>query len=225
MEGPTEGPGRDIVGPTGEPHGGLERLRVSDEERHAVAEVLREAAGEGRITLDELDGRLEATYAARTYADLVPLTADLPGAGATNLPSLRPRAGVPAARGPAYQNSWAVMAETKRNGLWEVGPSHTAFALMGSVVLDLRQAHFAAREVEITANTVMGSVEVILDAHIQAVLDGTPLMGEFGESRGIPYEPHPEAPVVRLRGVAFMGSVTVKRKGPPGAVKRRRLPR
>ena len=52
-------------------------LRVSDKERHEVAEVLREAAGEGRITLEELDERLEATYAARTYADLVPLTADL----------------------------------------------------------------------------------------------------------------------------------------------------
>ncbi|MGZ4466074.1 MAG: DUF1707 SHOCT-like domain-containing protein, partial [Nocardioides sp.] len=49
------------------------RLRVSDAERHQVAEVLREAAGEGRLDLDELDARLEAAYAARTYADLVPL--------------------------------------------------------------------------------------------------------------------------------------------------------
>ncbi|MGZ8738721.1 MAG: DUF1707 SHOCT-like domain-containing protein [Nocardioides sp.] len=45
-------------------------LRVSDEERHRVAEILREAAGEGRIDLAELDERLDATYAARTYADL-----------------------------------------------------------------------------------------------------------------------------------------------------------
>ena len=53
-------------------------LRISDEDRHQVAEILREAAGEGRIDLDELDERLEATYAARTYADLVPITLDLP---------------------------------------------------------------------------------------------------------------------------------------------------
>lgn len=220
-----EGPGRDITGRAGDPQGGPERLRVSDKERHEVAEVLREAAGEGRITLDELDERLEATYAARTYADLVPLTADLPGAGGARLPVPRPTAGVPATRGPAYQNSWAVLAETKRTGLWEVGPAHTAFAFLGSIVLDLRQAHFAAREVEITANTVMGSVEVVVDAHVQVILDGTPVMGDFAESRGIPYEPHPEAPTVRLTGVALMGSVSVKRKDPPGAPKRRRRPR
>lgn len=202
-----------------------ERLRVSDKERHEVAEVLREAAGEGRITLDELDERLEATYAARTYADLAPLTADLPGTGGVRLPVPRPSAGVPATRGPAYPSSWAVLAETKRTGLWEVGPTHTAFAFLGSVVLDLRLAHFAAREVEITANTVMGSVEVLVDAHVQVVLDGTPVMGEFGEARGIGYEPHPDAPLVRVSGVALMGSVTVKRKDPPGAPKRRRLPR
>ena len=54
------------------------QLRISDDDRHKVAEVLREAAGEGRIDFDELDQRLEATYAARTYADLVPITLDLP---------------------------------------------------------------------------------------------------------------------------------------------------
>ena len=54
------------------------QLRISDADRHQVAEILREAAGEGRLDIDELDQRLEATYAARTYADLVPITLDLP---------------------------------------------------------------------------------------------------------------------------------------------------
>ena len=54
------------------------RLRVSDADRHRVGELLREAAGEGRLDIEELEERLEAAYAAKTYADLVPLTADLP---------------------------------------------------------------------------------------------------------------------------------------------------
>ena len=62
------------------------RLRISDSDRHQVAEVLREAAGEGRIDFEELDQRLEATYAARTYADLVPITLDLPTQPTTSLP-------------------------------------------------------------------------------------------------------------------------------------------
>ena len=54
------------------------QLRISDADRNRVAELLRDAAGEGRLDLDELDERLEATYAAKTYADLVPITVDLP---------------------------------------------------------------------------------------------------------------------------------------------------
>jgi uncharacterized membrane protein YccC len=53
-------------------------LRVSDREREAVAEKLREHAAEGRLDPDELEERLTAAYAARTRRDLVALTRDLP---------------------------------------------------------------------------------------------------------------------------------------------------
>ncbi|HET9900564.1 MAG TPA: DUF1707 domain-containing protein [Actinomycetes bacterium] len=54
------------------------RLRAGDGDRDAVAEQLREAHAEGRLTMEELEDRLGKTYAARTFADLAPLTADLP---------------------------------------------------------------------------------------------------------------------------------------------------
>jgi hypothetical protein len=52
-------------------------MRISDADRQRVADVLRDAAGEGRIDLDELEERLELAWGAKTYADLVPITADL----------------------------------------------------------------------------------------------------------------------------------------------------
>jgi hypothetical protein len=52
-------------------------LRASDADRERVAAVLRDAGGDGRLDLEELDERLQAAYAARTHADLEPLTADL----------------------------------------------------------------------------------------------------------------------------------------------------
>lgn len=52
--------------------------RASDADRDRVAESLREAHALGRIDLDELGERLDATYAARTYADLAAVTRDLP---------------------------------------------------------------------------------------------------------------------------------------------------
>lgn len=56
----------------------MNELRVSDSDRDRVAERLRVAAGEGRLGADELEDRLERAFAARTEAELAPLTADLP---------------------------------------------------------------------------------------------------------------------------------------------------
>jgi len=54
-------------------------LRASDADREQVAERLRQATAEGRLTAEELEERLEAVFAARTYGDLDPHVADLPG--------------------------------------------------------------------------------------------------------------------------------------------------
>ena len=53
-------------------------LRASDAEREHHAELLREHAAQGRLTVDELDERLDRVYAARTLGELVPVVADLP---------------------------------------------------------------------------------------------------------------------------------------------------
>lgn len=53
-------------------------VRVSDAEREAVAQRLRAAAADGRLTLAEADERQSLAYAARVHDDLAPLTADLP---------------------------------------------------------------------------------------------------------------------------------------------------
>ncbi|HZX07058.1 DUF1707 domain-containing protein, partial [Kribbella sp.] len=47
------------------------RRRVSDLEREEVADVLRDAAGEGRLSYTELEERLETLYASKTYGELV----------------------------------------------------------------------------------------------------------------------------------------------------------
>ena len=56
-------------------------VRVGDAEREAVAAQLREHYGDGRLTLDELNERLDLTFAARTYSELNAVTTDLPRAG------------------------------------------------------------------------------------------------------------------------------------------------
>ena len=194
------------------------QLRVSDEDRHKVAEILREAAGEGRIDLDELDERLEAAYAAKTYADLVPITVDLPS-HATSKPPVPRRETMPATT--SHNSSFAVMGECKRQGAWLVPASHTAFCMMGSVTLDLRAATFAEPDITITANAIMGEVKIMVDAGTNVVVSGVPIMGEFHQAKDkVAPALGPDSPVVRVKGMALMGSVSVQRLPPPGTPKR-----
>ncbi|MFC8663364.1 DUF1707 domain-containing protein [Streptomyces sp. NPDC057199] len=72
------------ISPTGKPSGSSPELRASHADRDRVVDVLRIAAGDGLLTADELDERLEAALSARTLSELTTLTADLPPVSATS---------------------------------------------------------------------------------------------------------------------------------------------
>ena len=205
-----------------------DQLRISDADRHRVAELLREAAGEGRLDLEELDQRLEAAYAAKVYADLVPIVADLPG---SHLPASRlaqppVRAGTAGGRPLHHESSIAFMGGTTRSGVWEVGDRHTAFAMWGGVDIDLRQAVFTAPETVIYANAIWAGIDVIVNAHTNVIVEGVGIMGSFDQARDkVEAQIGPDSPTVRVKGVALMAGVTVKRKPMPGEERRKRLPR
>jgi hypothetical protein len=55
-------------------------IRASDAEREEIADRVRQAASEGRLTLAEADERLASVYAARMRHELQPLVADVPSA-------------------------------------------------------------------------------------------------------------------------------------------------
>jgi hypothetical protein len=195
------------------------RLRISDADRHQVAEVLREAAGAGRIDFDELDERLEATYTARTYADLVPITLDLPVQGA-NLPvqgANLPVPGTVVSGGPTEERHLSIMGGLERKGVWTVPARLTVTCFMGGADLDLRRAQFAAPEVVITINAVMGGADIKVNPHTHVVMEGTGIMGGYsGPSDSTPAELDADSPVVRIRGFAVMGGVSVSRRPAPG---------
>jgi Domain of unknown function (DUF1707) len=55
--------------------------RASDADRERFAAQLHEHYAEGRLTLEELQRRLDLVYAAETLIDLYELTSDLPHPG------------------------------------------------------------------------------------------------------------------------------------------------
>jgi hypothetical protein len=72
-----------------------EDLRAADVDRQFVADRLKSALDEGRLSLHEYDDRLRETYAARTYGDLDKLLSDLPRAGRSQVVPAGQRAPTP----------------------------------------------------------------------------------------------------------------------------------
>ena len=162
-------------------------MRASDRDRDRVAEVLREAAAEGRLSMEELEGRLDLVYAAKTYADLVPITADLPAAGThpAPAPAAQPAEYPPDRFGgqPAGSFAVAIMSGFARKGNWVAPKEMTAVAVMGGGEIDLREARFAERTVTIHAITIMGGIEVTVPEDANVHVNGFGLMGAFDDSR------------------------------------------
>ncbi|MFJ5302217.1 DUF1707 domain-containing protein [Streptomyces sp. NPDC088350] len=194
-------------------------LRASDADRERVAEVLRDALAEGRLDMEEFEERLEATYSARTYGELTPITRDLPAAGVTPPP-------VNMVKEPVGSGSWAgrivggegsstgavaIMSGFQRKGRWTVPKRFTGFAFWGGGEIDLREANFADREVEINCIAIMGGVQVVVPPGVEVVVRGIGVMGGFDHSQeGVPGDPG--APRVIVKGFAFWGGVGVERK-------------
>jgi hypothetical protein len=189
------------------------QMRASDADREKVAKVLQQAHGEGRLDLHELDERLAAVYAAKTYGELVPLTSDL-GVPAPAVLPVPMQHNAPASRiggTPGSTTSLAFWSGVERRGEWVVPPTHSAVAIMGGVVLDLTGARFTQAETTINAYALMGAVEIIVPEDITVRVDGIGFMGAFEDAthRGAPTIPG--GPVVRITGFAMMGAVEVKR--------------
>jgi hypothetical protein len=103
-----------VSGPQGEMAARRGRLRASHADRNQVVDVLKAAYIEGRLTKDELDARLGQTLAARTYAELAALTADIPP-GTKLAPRPRPD------RSPAEQSAHWAAHRAVRSGLAAIG--------------------------------------------------------------------------------------------------------
>jgi len=193
-------------------------LRASDADRERVAEVLRKAAGDGRLTLAELQDRLEALYAAKTYGELEPVVSDLPQAGlprpssAASPPAVTKSARVPDRVGgtPVSRAVKAVFGGATRRGQWVVPSDYNVKAVFGGVELDLREALLEAHEIRIEIKAVFGGVEVVLPDDIIAVVDGMGIFGGFADEASA-RQPPSGSPVVRIGGKAVFGGVNVKR--------------
>ena len=93
-------------------------LRASHADREQMVDTLKDAFVQGRLAKDEFDSRVTHALAARTYADLATLSADLPALPLVPRPPRKPVPARPA--NPAVRNGSRVIAATTvlTGGVW-----------------------------------------------------------------------------------------------------------
>jgi hypothetical protein len=201
-------------------------LRASDQDRERAAEIVRAAAGDGRLGLDEIDERLNGVYSAKTHADLEPVIQDL-GPAAIVAASGSPvmPAGEAAVRRsggePPSGAAIAIMSGFTRKGAWVVPENFTAVAIMGGGEIDLREAQFPDRVVTINAFTIMGGIAIIVPEDAVVQVTGIGLMGAF--EHGATGAGKTGSPTIIIKGLAFWGAVDVRRKPLDREVRRQKL--
>lgn len=132
-----------------------EDQRATHEDRDRVVDVLRLAAGDGRLTLEELDERVGAALTARTYGELTALVSDLPTARGTP-------AGPPGAPGPKdLVRIECHHSGARRDGQWTVPRRMQLRVTSGNVTLDFTQAILSCPTLQIDVEAHGGTLTLV----------------------------------------------------------------
>ena len=183
-------------------------LRASDADRERVVDLLRQAAGDGRLDVDELDERTSAAYTTRTLAELETLTQDLvPSAGARPTTAsegivVRPGAG-------GTRRIVSIMSGHDRRGRWRVAPSCLVLSIMGGADLDLNDAELSDQVTRIRVISIMAGAEIRVPRGVYVQVSKFAVMGGH-DIKLDPEPPPPGAPVIHLSMFALMGGGEVR---------------
>ncbi len=173
-------------------------VRASDAEREATMERLREAAGAGRLTLEELSDRLGAASEARSREQLAALVGDLPAEHGRSFAH------------PAVADGRvsSVFGDVCREGEWVVPPRSSWRSVFGDVVLDLRDAHVPGTDVEIDASSLFGDVDLLVPEGVVVEVRSRVVFGDVWQDAGqaAPFG----APRIVLTGSTVFGDVRVR---------------
>ena len=149
--------------------GARPELRASHEDRDRAVEILRVAAGDGRLTAAELDERIEAALTARTSGELAALTADLP--------AVPGQAGSVAAQAKDVVRLDYQGGNATRRGQWVVPARMEIRAVGGTVKLDFTNAVITQPTLQIQAYVRGGGLVLVTKPGIEVDADGITVHG------------------------------------------------
>ena len=170
-------------------------ILASDAEREHSIVLLREAVGEGRLTLEEFSEWVDLAQSARTDGELAEITRDLP---AQRAPST--------VLDTTPEQHRAFCSHLTRGGPWSL-PGHSSWrSIFGTIDLDLRQVRLDGPDTLIEVYNLFGTVTLIVPEGVEIVVRG----GGLFASQKIDA---PERPAV-----AGAPRLTIDARGPGGTL-------
>ena len=188
-------------------------FRICHKERDEAIELLREAAGDGRITVDELDERMETVQSAKFPIDLDEVLSDL----TTELPSDRFRPA--SAIAPTTGRAMAVQGHDRfdplvikagwesevRRARWSVPPYIRCEPSMSNIELNFLEVETDLEVIEVEIVAGMGAVVIVIPDGWAVNVDQ--LSKTWGSVKSVVYAvPTGRRPLVRVGGSIGMGS-------------------
>jgi hypothetical protein len=175
-------------------------LRASHEDRDRAVEVLRVAAGDGRLTAEELDQRIEVALTARTQGELSALVEDLPAQPGTAV--------APKPKDVLRIDRFG--ASARRDGGWVVPERIEVAVTGGNVTLDFTEAIIALPLLRINAILVGGNLILITRPGITVDTDEVALMGGNVKTRHHQDTQAPALLRIEMTGKVAGGSIIVR---------------
>jgi hypothetical protein len=184
------------------------------DERERVIQLLSEHFANDRLSLDEMESRMELAYKAGSVGELQRLTADLPSATALPVPAGPPEDDLPAVPRDR-ERIFAMMSETSRRGSWHVPQRLDLLAVMSDTTIDLTQAALPTGIIDIHIRSIWAAVKIVVPPGLQVVNRLSSVMASVHGGA----EPNEAAnvgggwtqgTVIRLSGWALMAEVQTK---------------
>lgn len=183
-----------------------------------MVQDLAEHFAQDRLTMPEYERRVELAYRAASADALRDLTRDLTPQAPVRVahaPVAARSADMPVPAGASkVKHFFALMSGVVRRGTWTVPARIRAFACMGGIGLDLREANLTSPVTDIWIFAMMGGVEIIVPPDVRLESDGFAIMGGFEDQLKEPASRDPDAPLIRVHGIAIMGGVEARVAAP-----------
>ncbi len=185
-------------------------LQALEAERERVITILSRQFADDRLSVDELETRLELAYRATSVAEIRALVSDLPAAeGAPTATAVRP---APSPSDLSQTRMVSLLGNRVRRGMWIPPQTLDLLAVMSDTHIDLREAQLSAGVMEIRVKATMAAVRITVPPHVHVVTETSSILASVSDRTDRGPAPPRGAPVIRITGWAFMSEVKVRRR-------------